>query len=137
MDWGALDAVHVFHEGVVSGAAYDIQSIEIGEDPLVEANYSAPTELTTSRWGDLVKDCTTFPCGPPDGIVNITTDVTALIDKYKNVWGAPMQVRADLVDFAGEPIPDQKTTIRDVVVTIEAFLGTDYPFTPGPRPCTP
>jgi hypothetical protein len=137
MDWSALDAVHVFHEGVVSRGTYDIQSLDLGNDPSVEDHYTFPVQITTSRWGDVVSNCATYPCGPPDGSVDITTDVTALLDKYRNALGAPVQVRADLVDYAGGVAPDQKTTIRDIVVAIDAFLGIGYPFAPGPPPCAP
>lgn len=135
MDWSTIDVVHAFHEGVIPGATYEIQSIELGWDITIEDNFSAPAELNTSRWGDVVRDCTTYPCTPPDGVVGIPTDITALVDKFRNVWGAIMQVRGDLVQFSGGPVPDQRTSIVDITQALDAFRGFTYPFSPGPPPC--
>ncbi|UCC29921.1 MAG: hypothetical protein JSU86_17180 [Phycisphaerales bacterium] len=135
--WSTLGVVHMFHEGIIPGATYEIQSIETGHDISVEDNFSAPVEIRTSIWGDVVRDCATYPCSPPDGSVDVPTDITALVDKYRNVWGAVMQTRADLVHFSGAPGPDQRTFIIDVTHALDAFRGFAYPFSPGLPPCLP
>jgi len=127
----------MFHEGVIPGATYEIQSIEASHDISVEDNFSAPVEIRTSIWGDIVRNCTTYPCSPPDGSVDVTTDVTAVLDKFRNLWGAVMQTRADLVRFSAGYVPDQRTTIADVSFALNAFRGFAYPFSPGPPPCSP
>jgi hypothetical protein len=126
-DWGASGTVHVYHEGIVPGALYDIQLID-GQCPLgVDASYSDPLELATSRWGDIVENCATTPCGPPDGRVNVTTDVVAIINKFGNLEGAPIKARVDL-----EPAtPDHLINISDAVQAINAFRGEPYPFPPS------
>ena len=83
-----------------------------------------------SRWGDVVRDCTSVPCGPPDGRVDVTTDVTSILDKFKNLPGAPIKARTDI-----EPnLPDQKISIADVTYALDAFRGDGYPFS-GPTGC--
>ena len=133
--WSTLGVVHMFHEGIIPGATYEIQSIETGHDISVEDNFSAPVEIHTSIWGDVVRNCATYPCSPPDGSVDVATDITALVDKYRNLWGAVMQARGDLVHFSGGPVPDQRTFVVDVTHALDAFRGFGYPFSPGPRPC--
>jgi len=137
--WSTLGVVYVFHEGVIPGATYEIQSIEAGHDISVEDNFSAPVEIRTSIWGDIVRDCATYPCGPPDGSVDITTDVTAVLDKFRNLGppaipvAAVAKARADI-----EPqTPDQLINITDVSQVLNAFRGFGYPFSPGPPPCSP
>ena len=134
-DWDTVRALHLYHEGIVPSAAYEIQAIEIGLDILVEDNYTDPLELTTSKWGDVVKDCMQRPCGPPDGVVNMTTDVTAFVNKFKNLPVAVIQARVDSVSATGGAVPDCRTTILDMVYALEAFRGYAYPFSPGPPPC--
>ncbi len=60
----------------------------------------------------------------------MTTDVTAILNKFKNLGGAPIKARSDL-DMS---LPDQKINISDVTLCLEAFRGFPYPFTPGPPP---
>ena len=92
--------------------------------------------MTPARWGDVVKSCTTNPCCPPDGVVNVTTDVTAILDKFRNLPGAPIKARCDL---AGVPpndgVLDFKIAILDVMWCLDAFIGSEYPFAPSADPC--
>jgi hypothetical protein len=133
-----MSLMHVFHQGIVPGGVYEVQSILAGDDTAVEANYSDPLEIATSRWCDLVKDCTTQPCSPPNGTVDITTDVTALINKFKNLATAPTQVRTDVLGNFVLEVPDQQTTVLEFSYAVDAFLGFGYPFSPtGPPPCAP
>jgi len=134
-DWNTTRALHLYHEGIVPAAVYEVQAIEFGLDTSVEENYTAPLELTTSIWGDLLSNCTTIPCGPPDGSIGMTTDVVSMVDKYQNSLCAILQSRADLIAIDGGPVPDQRTTMLDIVSTLDAFRGAAYPFSPGPLPC--
>jgi hypothetical protein len=123
-DYGSLGRpLHLTGDAIVPGAVYESQVIDCSCDLEDEAAYSAPLTITTSAWCDLVRDCTTLPCTPPDGIVNITTDVTAILDKFKNLPGSVMKVRADV-----EPnIPDFLVNITDVTHCLDCFLGATYP----------
>ena len=70
------------------------------------------------------------PCLPPDGTVGVTSDVTAILDKFKNLPGAVAKARADI-----EPaLPDQRINITDVTYCLDGFLGLPYPF-PAPGEC--
>lgn len=129
-DWSAYDTVHVYHAGIVPGALYVVQAIDDTCDSSVEANFSFPLAIGTSRWGDVVKDCSTDPCGPADGLVNVVTDAVAVLDKFQNLDGAPIKARCDL-----EPaLPDRKVNITDLNFVIDAFRGSVYSLT-VPPPC--
>ncbi len=132
-DWGALGTVHLYHESIIPSGTYIIEALDEGCDRTIEENYSAPLTISTSKWGDVVGDCTTNPCGPPDGIVNVTTDVTAVLDKFRNLEGAPIKARSDIDPNR----PDQIINMTDVTHVLDAFRGFDYPFEPGPPPPCP
>lgn len=129
-DWGSIGTVHVFGDAVVPGGEFGIQAISFGCYQAGLPNYSIPLPVTSSMWGDLVSDCSTTPCGPPDGDVSLIRDCVAILDKFVNGPRAVIKARADL-----EPgTPDQKINITDVVLCIGAFVGDPYPG-PGPPDC--
>ncbi|UCC29457.1 MAG: hypothetical protein JSU86_14790 [Phycisphaerales bacterium] len=140
-DWASEGVVHVFHEGIIPSATYTVQVID-STCAVAESDFSAPLIMTTSRWGDVVRNCMTCPCGPPDGVVGIPTDVTAVLDKFKNLEPptipcyAIMKVRAD---FDWET-PNQRVDISDVTFCLDAFRGVHWPVAfglPSQRPCSP
>jgi Zn-dependent metalloprotease len=124
VDWGAVGLVHVFGEVVVPGARYEVQAVDFACGVSDEGLFSPPLSLVTARWGDAVGWCGVDPCTAPDGRVDITTDVTAVIDKFTNRLGAPSKTRTDL---AGA-VPNGLVDIEDVVHALDAFLGSAYPF---------
>jgi hypothetical protein len=136
-NWTQYDVVHVWDEGIIPAGEYDIQVIDASCSFEVEGNYSLPLSLVQSDWADLVQDCTTIPCGPPNGDTGIV-DVTAILDKYKNLPGNVQKVRADIEGSpAGDHrIPDQAINITDVTYCLGAFLGETYP-APGFPPPSP
>ena len=145
MDWSTVEVVHVSDDEIIPGAVYDLHAIDCDCDLEGEANYSTPLVVTTAVWGDAVRDCTTCPCGPPDGSVGIPTDVTAVLDKFKNLvppsipCAAIIKARADL-DLN---IPNRRVDISDVTLCLDAFRGFAYPAAqtppaigwPGPSGC--
>jgi hypothetical protein len=134
-DGDCAETLHVYHSAVIPGGTYAVQAIAEAVDVTIEARYSPPLVVTNSKWGDLVDNCTTRPCGPPDGIVNVTTDVLAVLDKFRNVSGAPIKARCDLVGIPpnyGEL--DLVISILDVTAGLNAFVGGAYTFPPG-DPC--
>ena len=131
MDWDTVGLLHVTDDEIIPGAVYDVQTIDCGADFDNEAHYSAPLTITTSKWGDLVGTCAVIPCTPPDGVVNMGADVTACLDKFRNLEGAVLKSRADI-----EPdLPDWLVNISDVTYVLDAFRGFEYPFEPGADPC--
>ena len=126
MDWSTVGAVHVTDDEIVPPAVYDVQAIDCDCDFGNEAYYSAPLTIVTSRYGDLVGHCMVTPCTPPDGTVGIPSDVTACLDKFKNLAGAVMKSRAD-VDWE---VPNRRIDISDVTFVLDAFRGCTYSRTP-------
>ena len=76
---------------------------------------------------------------PPDGRVDITTDVVALLASFSGRPGAPPVFRSDLVGFSGGIgcTPDQQVSIVfDITVSLDAFRGLSYSTSTGcPGPC--
>jgi len=134
MDWSTVGTLHVTDDDIVPAAQppggvfipaiYEVQAIGCECEYDNEANYSAPFTMTTSIWGDLVGTCAVIPCSPPEGVVNMATDVTACLDKFRNLEGAVLKSRADI-----EPnLPDGLVNISDVTYVLDAFRGFPYPF---------
>ncbi|MGB2985568.1 MAG: right-handed parallel beta-helix repeat-containing protein, partial [Phycisphaerae bacterium] len=133
MDWSTVGLLDVSGCEVHPGATYDVQAIDCTCDPSNAANYSDPLSITASLWGDVVGDCSVTPCTPPNGVVNFD-DISSLVDKFRNLAGAPRKARADI---AGEPpvgIPDRLVNFVDISYDVDAFRGLPYPFD-GPSDC--
>jgi hypothetical protein len=129
-DWGSLGTIHVYGNAIVPGGSYAVQAISQGCDTANEPSYSAPLPvLSSAQWGDLVGDCGTPPCTPPDGVVDFI-DISSLVDKFRNLPNAPIKARADL---AGD-LPDLVIDFVDISYAVDAFRGEAYPFS-GPGPC--
>jgi hypothetical protein len=134
-DFGTVGLLHVADCEIVPEATYTIQAIDCSADQYNEANYSDPLVVTTSSWGNI---CGSWDSGNdrwsgPDTSVDIVYDVTACVEKFKNVAGAPLKPRADI-----DPnVPDGKVNITsDVTRILDAFGGDPYPFD-GPGTCPP
>ena len=138
-DWSEERTVYVYHAAIVPGGTYHLQTIKEGCGAGWEGNYSAPLIAGTSIWGDVVRNCTTNPCGPADGVVGIPTDVTAVLDKFKNL-GPPALVNAAILKVRADldvETPNQRVDISDVTCVVDAFRGDDYPFLAPPSPVCP
>lgn len=132
-DWGAQGTIFVSGPAIAPGGRYRIQALDAACLTTAESAYSPSLSTTTSQWGDVVRDCTTIPCGPPDGSVDVATDIVALLDKFRNLPSAPIKTRCDL----DPQTPDLKITITDVTRALGAFGGSAYPFSAGVVPCSP
>lgn len=130
-DWSTFDVVHVTHAAVVPSGAYLVQAIHEVCPTADDGSYSPPLAFDTSIWGDVVLDCQTYPCGPPDGSVDVTSDVVAILDKFKNLPTAPTKARVDLSPSAVDFVID----ISDVIWALDGFRGAGYPFTIPGDPC--
>ncbi|MFQ5494209.1 MAG: hypothetical protein ACE5EX_02410 [Phycisphaerae bacterium] len=132
-DWSTLGTVHVSHEGIVPGGSLSVQFIDEFCPPSTESWYSDPLVAAASDWGDLVGtyDSASGAWNTPDGIVEVLSDVVAILDTFAGKVGAPVKVRSDL-----EPsTPDRLINISDAVRALGAFRGDPYPFSPVPPSC--
>jgi hypothetical protein len=123
--------ISVYHALIVPGGRYSIQAADTACSSEGTELFSAPLELATSRWGDLAGTFTGVSYPAPDGRVNISIDVLAILNKFNNSSGAPGKARADL----DPATPDQVITILDAVQALDAFRGLLYPFAPPAWPC--
>ncbi len=144
-DWTQYDIVHVFDEGIIPNGDYDLAVIEEGCTVLDEWEtnpdlWSPVVRFTQTMWGDCVENCTTIPCSPPLGTTNTSIgDVTAVLDKWKNLPGNIKKARGDMEGSpAGDHrVPDQAINITDVTYVLGAFLGDQYPGPGFPDPSLP
>ena len=131
LDWTTHGTLHVYHEFIVPGGSYTIRTIDVNCDTSGPGNFSGPLPLSTAKFGDIVEDCSSIPCLPPDGANNII-DVASVIGRFGSLPDSILKPRADL-----EPSTlDLVINISDAVHTLNAFAGLAYPFTPSTTdPC--
>ncbi len=131
-DWSLIDLLHVGGAEIVPSSVYEVQSIAEGLDVNVEANFSAPITIITSRWCDVV-----LPYAPPSTTEQPDAgDHAALIDKFRGWPGAISKPRALLVGFGASGIPDLSIDVdfSHISAAVDAFRNRPYPFA-GPIPC--
>jgi hypothetical protein len=121
-----------WHENAIQPMVYAVQAIYVDCNRGNEENFSPPLVISMSRWGDVAGSCTTVPCAPPDGQVDITPDIVSVLDKFKNLPGSPMKVRCDITPETDSA--DLFVDITDVESAVEAFNGLLYPFS-APESC--
>ena len=126
MHWGAVGVLRVFGEEIVPGAVYEVQAFEEVCGVAVEGICGPSTTFTTGKWGDVVEPFASSSGSPQPDIL----DAAAIIDKFRNLPGAPAKASADL--FPNRP--DNIITILDATMAVDSFRGVPYPFE-GPRPC--
>jgi len=129
-DWTTVGMFHLYGDAVVPSSEYVVQSILQGSDVGSESAYSAELPIETSRWGDVDE-----PFSPPDPTTQPDfVDVSRVVDKFKNLAGAPIKTRAMLQP--DDPNMNQDVSFLDISATVDAFKGLAYPFD-GPTPCGP
>jgi hypothetical protein len=131
-DWSQYGIVHAYDAGIIPGASYAIQAIAadcaLGE----EANYSETLVVVTSVLGDVAGASCGSSCNPPQGVVDFV-DISAEVDKFKNVPAALLKSRADLIsNDVLSPIPDRKVDFVDIASCVDAFRAAAPPL-PGPQ----
>ncbi len=130
-DWSTYGTVHVYHETIVPGGTYDLRAIGATRGASVKDHGIPPLPVATvSLWGNVCGFWNGESWEPPNGSVDVTSDVTAVLDKFKNVEGAPIKARADL----SPALLDLKIYIADVSYALDAFRGESYPLE-VPSPC--
>lgn len=129
LDWGATGTLHVYGEVLVPEGTYEVRAIHQSCFTGANNNYSAAVIFDASLWGDIVSDCSVTPCGPPDGDADFD-DISALVDKFRNLLHAPVKARADIAPR----LPDRVVDFIDIAWAVDAFRGPPYSF-PPPEPC--
>jgi hypothetical protein len=126
MDWGTVSLLYVFDDEVVPRGVYDVQAIDCLCDFDIETNYSVAMSISTSRWGDIVGANNQQP---PNNIVDFN-DISSVVDKFKNLGGAPLKSQADVAPDT----PDKIVDFVDIPSVVDAFRGRPYPYN-GPDEC--
>jgi hypothetical protein len=121
--WGSADGVVQISDcNIVPCATYTIEAISDVDYPT--GPYTAPLVLNTATvWGDVIGMGGAISNGVVDAL-----DVVALVDRFRNVAGAPPRSRCDL---HGES-PTQGALLNidalDIVSVVDAFRGKPFPF---------
>jgi hypothetical protein len=138
-DWPAYGPVDVYYDAIVPGASFSVQALKQSCNAASEDDYSAALVVDMSAAGDLVTDCGVQPCSAPGGVVDFV-DISAVVDKFRNLPAAPRKARADLINSdIAQPMPDRKVDFVDISYCVDAFRGSSSPL-PGPPitdPCAP
>jgi subtilisin family serine protease len=129
-DWSGDGQIHVSHRLLIPGGEYEVQVIDEDCAQMAEDDFSVALSVDTCAWGDVVSNCVSLPCGPPNNIID-GSDILAILDKFKNIASGPIKSRCDL-----EPAtPDRIISISDVTSALGAFSAGGFPFAPGSFPC--
>lgn len=138
--WDTGEPVFVSSNWLSPEGVYLVDAIEVGCWSLIDGHvqsattrempgihFSKPITLATSPWGDVAgKDNSA-----PDGVVDML-DVTAVLDRFRNLAGAVEIHRADL----SPAVPDGVVDFSDISQVINAFRGEPYPFASDPPDCS-
>jgi hypothetical protein len=129
-DWSGEGLVQIAGAEIIASSAYEVENLPatcMGTE-MTCVEDSPPLVLTTARWGDIAANFNPPSTSTqPDAI-----DVTQLVNKFKNVPGAPIKPIAQL-----QPnLPELNANINalDIVAVVDAVKGFAYPFS-GPCPC--
>lgn len=130
-DWSLDSPLYLHGEAIVPKGEYEVRAIGLGCYMAGIATYSRGLRMeSVQKWGDIVSNCTSCPCGEPNGSVDVITDVVSLVNKFSNNFCAPIKARADIepenVDF--------QVSFGDVIQSLAGFTGSPYPFD-GPTGC--
>ncbi|MEK7755898.1 MAG: PQQ-dependent sugar dehydrogenase, partial [Planctomycetota bacterium] len=129
-DWKSKGPIWVVGAEIMPSSQYSVQTYGascMGSEATC-TNVSAPVTMYTRRSGDV--EAVYNPPGTtaqPDAI-----DLAQVVNKFKNVVGAPVKGRAQL-----QPnLPELNADINalDIVAAVDAGKGLAYPFA-GPCPC--
>lgn len=123
MDWSTIPLLHVYGPEVIPSSVYEVVAID--EDCVLAGDLgtaSAPLAISTARWGDIAS-----PFQPPSSIKQPDSlDVTASVNKFRGVFGAPPKVLAKLQPDSINP--GHVINALDIVSTVDAFAGKRYPY---------
>jgi hypothetical protein len=129
-DWSAEGLLHVVGAEILASSTYEVvhfAAMCLGHEDTCSAQ-SAPLIIQTARFGDIAS-----PFSPPSTSAQPDSlDVVAMVNKFRNLAGAPSKRAAQI-----QPnLPELNADINaiDIVTVVDAFRGLAYPFS-GPCPC--
>ena len=131
--WNDLGTIHVNHELIMPGSSFIVQAVFETCGTELEAAYSPELTIHTSIWADIAGPFsqTSGTWLAPDGRVDVSSDVVAVLDKFSNLPTALPKAQVDVQPST----PDQVIDVQDLTYVIEAFQGGVYPFSPTSLPC--
>ncbi len=134
-NWSSVALLHVTGSAIVPSSSYTVENLSTvcqGNEGAPDCqpggvNVSAQLEIKTTRWGDVE-----IPYNPPSTTTQPDLgDVASLVNKFKNVPGAPIKARALL---AGGDLFGNINNIQldfgfsHISACVDAFKGAPYPF---------
>ena len=133
-DWSTVGLLHVTGSAITPSSIYEVENVA-ASCAGIEATcttVSAPLTIATTRWGDVRS-----PYNPPDGSVQPDiSDVSALVDKFRNAPGAPIKARGILAGAPGNTFGEVTHDVLNVdfgfshiSACVDAFRGVPYPYT--------
>ncbi|MFQ5495531.1 MAG: WD40/YVTN/BNR-like repeat-containing protein, partial [Phycisphaerae bacterium] len=103
VDWSSFGVIHVRHESIIPGATYVLEMLDETCALVGTLQFSPSLPLATASWGDIagpfLQNDRLFSA--PDGIVEIATDVIAVLDGFSGRTGGASKPRADLEGNGG------------------------------------
>jgi len=129
-DWSTVALLHVTGAEIVPSSIYDVEVLAAlcqGNEPNCTA-VSSPLQIKTTRWGDVET-----PYNPPVSDTQPdTSDISALVNKFKSALGAPIKARALLAgDSSGAIDISPDFNFTHISLCADAFKGLPYPYKPG------
>ena len=133
-DWSTVGLLHVTGSAITPSSQYDVENLAascLGAESSCAA-VSAPLSIVTTRWGDV-----RTPYNPPDPSVQPDiSDVSSLVDKFRNAAGAPIKARGLLSGAPGNAFGEITHEVLNVdfgfshiSACVDAYRGAPYPYT--------
>jgi len=129
-DWTTAGVFYIAGAEIVPSSQYDVHSFAQSCATMEPTctDFSAPLRLITARSGDVEA-----PFNPPSTTTQPdVTDVAQVVNKFKNLLGAPVKAIAQLQPNLTELNAD--INALDVVAVVDAVKQKAYAFS-GPCPC--
>jgi len=126
-DFASEGLFQVVGAEIVPSSSYDVQVYDPG-CPGDETSCSWVVRMTTRRYGDVAAEF-----NPPSGTTQPDAiDVAQLVNKFKNLTGAPSKSASQVQPNVPELNAD--VNALDIAGVVDAVKGSAYPFS-GPCPC--
>jgi hypothetical protein len=122
-DWSSVGLLHVTGSAIVPSSEYAIEMM-VGDN----ASCASTLGVVTTRWGDIET-----PFAPPSTSTQPDlADVSALVNKFRGVTGAPIKARALLApnDVYGQILSTTLSVdvgFTHIAMCVDAFRGARYP----------